>query len=231
MERSPAFGRFAAIPAASLAELASVAAVDKIAGGGGSSPVYVFDFDGVLISADEEHVYSLPEALGERRWLCLKAARYGIDPSLYPDTRYLRHLVFQELLAERRTLPQPGPLTAIARALSETSRPFFVLTARSGQAAIRRALGFMEAHAIRPQETFFVGRVAKGRQLAFLSSEMSGRHLVYFDDSGRHSRNSARQVHETVRTIHVVWDAPQIGQAATLYEEARRFADAFEDAA
>ncbi len=226
-----ALRRLSAVPAIDLQTLSTVDALDRVAGGSGRPPVYIFDFDGVLISVAEERVYRLAETPGERSWLCHRAARYGIDPTLYPDTRYLRHLVFQELLAEQRTLSQPGPLAAAAAALSAAGRPFFVLTARSGQAAISRALGFMEAHAIRPQETFFVGRVAKGRQLAFLSHELPGQPLVYFDDSGRHSRNSARQAHQAVRTVHVVWGGPDPGRAAQMYEEARRSAGALDHAA
>lgn len=178
--------------------------------------LFVFDLDGVLISATEERVYRLPEAPSERTKLVAIARRYAIEPSLY-DTQYLRHLVYQEMLAELQSRPSEGPMLNVARELCSGGTPVFVLTARSGPAAISRALTYLSFWKVRPQEIFFVGRVAKGRQLRLLANTHKKRHLVYIDDSARHIRN-ARQSSLNVSTIHVRWSDVDQDQTRRVYE-------------
>jgi hypothetical protein len=214
--KAPAFRR---IPVGEARRLDSVPALDEAFSDIGCRPVYVFDFDGVLASVVEERVYQLPTAHGERERLEQVAARLGLDPSLY-DTAYLRHLVFQEAMASAGWVPEPGPLCAAARALSEAGRPFFVLTARSGVAAIQRALAFMAAERIHPQEFFCVGRVAKGRQLARIDTDTGERPFVFFDDSEMHSGRSARQKTGTALSVHVDWGDPDWAAAGAIYERA-----------
>ena len=185
--------------------LATVESFDAAYGKGGVKPVAIFDFDGVLCSPREDLVYKLAERPDERHRLSQAAHHYRIDPALY-DTAYLRHLVLQAILADRKMAPDPGPLLPLAVALSRAGRPFFVLTARSGRAAIDRALSFLDANKVTPQEIFFVGRVAKGRQLTLTRNSVSKPATVaYFEDSYRHSRNSTSQEHEGLETIYVSW--------------------------
>jgi len=224
IDKSPVFQRISVEDAQ---RIDSVLALDKAFAVVGREPVYVFDFDGVLISIAEERVYRLPETEGERRRLELLAKAHRLDPSLY-DTAYLRHLVFQEAMAAAGWAPEPGPLCAAARSLTVAARPFFVLTARSGVAAIRRALTFMEAQAIQPQELFCVGRVPKGRQLARIDMDTGERPFVFFDDSEKHSERSARQKTEPALSVHVDWGTPDWAEAEALYN---RVLDAFDVAA
>lgn len=194
-----------------------------------SLPVAVFDFDGVLCSPREDLVYKLPEKPDEREALSAPARYYGIDPVIY-DTPYLRHLILQAILADRRTLPDLGPLLDLAAELSRARRSFFVLTARSGRAAVDRALAFLDTHRITPQEIFFVGRVAKGRQLALIRRTIpSPATLAYFEDSYRHSRNSKLQEVEGLKTIYVDWPEPErflpqdlLADALAWFAQARR---------
>ncbi|MEA3018151.1 MAG: hypothetical protein QOI38_2873 [Sphingomonadales bacterium] len=186
----------------------------------GRPPVAIFDFDGVLCAPREDLAYKLPEQPGERKELCQAARHYGIVPDLY-DTPYLRHLTLQAILADRQTLPEPGPLLGLARELSLAGRPFFLLTARSGRAAIDRALSFLDAHELRPQEIFFVGRVPKGRQLALVRRTiLAPTTLAYFEDSLRHSRNSKLQEVEGLETFHIDWAEPERFAPADLMAEA-----------
>lgn len=182
-------------------------------------PVAIFDFDGVLCAPREDLVFKLPERPGERGELDPAARHYEIDSDLY-DTPYLRHLTLQAILADRDTLPEPGPLLDLARELSQADRAFFVLTARSGRAAIDRALAFLSEHRLRPQEIFFVGRVAKGRQLTLARHTVKSRKiLAYFEDSYRHSRNSKLQDVEGLETIRVDWaDTGRFAPDALLQE-------------
>jgi hypothetical protein len=164
--------------------------------------------------------YKLPENPPERERLSVAARYFGIDPELY-DTPYLRHLVLQTLQQSRRIKIDPGPLVTLARALSDAHRSFFILTARSGRAAIDRAIEFLDLHVLRPQEIFFVGRVAKGRQISLVAKMISApTPIVYFEDSARHSRNSYAQKLERVETVFLDWPAESPVEAEKIVSEA-----------
>lgn len=185
---------------------------------GPEPPSAVFDFDGVLTSPVEDLAYKLPERAGERRLLEREAQRHGIDTTIY-DTPYLRHLVLQAALEELRELPEEGPLLKLARELTDARRPFFVLTARSGRAAVKRMLGYLDRYMLEPQEIFCVGRVPKGRQLALVGATIpEGRRVVYFEDTVRHARNSSKQDVPVVATVHVSWNPPPWDYAEKLVD-------------
>lgn len=176
----------------------------------------VFDFDGVLTSPIEDLAYKLPESTGERAILEREAKRYSISAELY-GTRYLRHLVLQAALEERRELPEAGPLLGLARELTDTRQPFFILTARSGRAAVGRLMAYLDHHRLEPQEIFCVGRVPKGRQLALVGSTVpNGTRVIYFEDTVRHARNSNKQDNPAVSTVLVSWDPSPWQEAMAL---------------
>ena len=179
-------------------------------------PSAVFDFDGVLTSPMEDLAYKLSEYPGERTILEGEARRYGIVSEIY-DTKYLRHLVLQAALEALGELPAEGPLLELARELTEARRPFFILTARSGRAAISRLISYLDHHHLEPQEIFCVGRVPKGRQLALVGSMVpNGTGVVYFEDTVRHARNSTKQDNPVISTVHVSWDRPPWDDAEAL---------------
>lgn len=183
---------------------------------GPGCPAAIFDFDGVLASPVEDLVYKLPEFPGERAALAEEAGHHGIVADVF-DTRYLRHLVLQAVLEEIGELPTEGPLLPLAREMSAARRPFFILTARSGRAAIARLMAFVAEHRLLPQEVFCVGRVAKGRQLSLIADTLrSDTPAVYFEDTVRHARNSRKQDALGVETVHVAWGLPPVGEAEAL---------------
>lgn len=185
---------------------------------GPPAPAAVFDFDGVLTSPIEDFAYKLPECPGERSVLEKEAARFHINADIY-DTPYLRHLVLQAMLEHLGELPGKGPFLQLAQQLTKAHRPFFILTARSGQAAIRRLLSFLEHYRVEPQEVFCVGRVPKGRQLALVRATVpKGQRVVYFEDTVRHARNSSKQDNPGVITVHVSWNVPPREEARALVE-------------
>jgi hypothetical protein len=176
----------------------------------GPMAVAVLDFDGVLCTPTEDYVYKLHSLPSERKVLEKGAQDRGIDPELY-DTPYLRHLLLQAVLEEDGLLPDPGPLLPVAEQLTRERRPFFILTARSSGAAIRRMLHFVDAHQLVPQEVFCVGRVPKGRQLALVNEMVPhDRRIVYFEDTARHVRNSRQQDLARLETVHVALPAPRV---------------------
>ena len=170
----------------------------------------------MLTSPVEDLVYKLPESPGERTILERSAKRHGIAPEIY-DTPYLRHLVLQAVLEDLREMPEEGPLLALARELTRANRPFFILTARSGRAAVSRLMSYLDHHRLEPQEIFCVGRVPKGRQLALVGATVAkGTKVVYFEDTVRHARNSNKQDNPAVSTVHVSWDPPPWQDAEAL---------------
>jgi len=179
-------------------------------------PSAVFDFDGVLTSPVEDLAYKLAEGPGERAILERTAERYGIASEIY-DTPYLRHLVLQAVLEEMDEIPEGGPLLPLARELTKAHRPFFILTARSGRAAVSRLMSYLRYYRLEPQEIFCVGRVPKGRQLALVGSTVpKGTRVVYFEDTVRHARNSTKQDNPAISTVHVSWDPPPWQEAEAL---------------
>lgn len=181
--------------------------------------VYVFDFDGVLAGPVEDAVYRLPGGTPGDEMLALAGAAFGLDASLY-DLPYLRHLVLQEILQARGRSIDAGPLMAAARDLSHGGGSVFVLTARSGLAAVARAAAFLSAQSIMPQELFCVGRVGKGRQIALLARQMPDRQLVFFDDSAAHIERAQKMSATDVIPVHVLNDPDATAVAAAdLYQD------------
>lgn len=179
--------------------------------------VYVFDFDGVLASPVEDLVYKLPDSIDDRNLLKRSAKYFGIDYDIF-DQNYLRHIILQNVLFQRERPIEVGPLCSIAADLSRNGAPIFVLSARSAPSAVNRALAFLNKHSIYPQETFFVGRVGKGRQLSMLQAQASAKHIVYFDDSIRHSRNAYGQKTEKIVSVHLGWRQKDLrAEAVALY--------------
>jgi hypothetical protein len=178
------------------------------------SALIVFDFDGVLSSNSEEQVYQAVPEPDERGALERLAAEAGIVPELY-DTRYLRHMIYQKIMHDIGAEIEPGPLLPLAQQLTRKGVPYYILTARSSPPAVARVLGFCEAHQLKPQELFFVGRVGKGRQLHLVGRGDSSRRIIYFEDSQRHVRNSTSLAYDPLTTVYVVWDdtnAPEVGR-------------------
>lgn len=199
--------------------LACLTGFDRRFACNGAAPAAIFDFDGVLCSAVEDQAYKLPELPGERARLFEIAPKYNIDPTIY-DLPYLRHLLLQASLEEARVLPEVGPLISLAREMSINKRTFFVLTARSGRSAINRALAFLDQQELTPQEIFFVGRVSKGRQIAYVRRTLDwSRGLVFFDDGKRHAKNSHRQSLACVATVRVDVPASTASAARALTRE------------
>jgi hypothetical protein len=206
--------------------LTNLSSFDATFAQGKALPVAIFDFDGVLCAPTEDLVYKLPEQPGERDRLTAIGRRYGLIGEIY-DVPYLRHLLLQAILSARQMVPETGPMLPLARALTDAGRPFFVLTARSGQAAIERALGAMNSYGLVPQEIFCVGRVAKGRQLAVVRETLASEvPIVYFDDSIRHIRNSHAQDVDGLETVHVAWKRPDRRAAEDLLADCIDWAQA-----
>ena len=106
--------------------------------------IFFFDFDGVLASQDEEKVFRLPEGPLERNELESMADLAGIDHSLYPNTRYLRHLIHQGHALH--TLPEAHQeAVEFAYDLEEREDPYFIMTARSGLYAVERLMQLIAA--------------------------------------------------------------------------------------
>lgn len=147
--------------------------------------LFFFDFDGVLATQCEDKVFRLPEGKMERRRLKEKAVFAEIDPDLYPDTGYLRHLIYQSYAWG--TVPEEHlPFTTFARMLTDRGDPYFIVTARSGRWAVKRMLDFVEREGLHPQEVFCLGRSSKAMLLSQLRQDWPERPFVFFEDTQKH---------------------------------------------
>lgn len=147
----------------------------------------VFDFDGVLSSGLEDQLYRIEEIAGEADRLNEISEILGFSSKLYgDDPRYLRHLVFQEAANRIDLEIEAGPFLEKAKQMAELDQPFFVLTARSGVAAVARMMKFLRSHDLFPQEIFCVGRTPKTQQLKYVAGRLSVAAVTFIDDSSRH---------------------------------------------
>lgn len=165
-----------------------------------NSDVHVFDFDGVLASGLEEAVYRAPSLTAEEDLIAELRARFSIRCESMPHA-YQRHLIYQHaklLLAEQI---EHGPALETAR-LAGRDAPLFILTARSGLAAIRRMHAFLDAHAILPTEVFHVGRVEKTAQLRLIAAEHGASTIKFYEDSEKHIRVAQAADIKTLEPIY-----------------------------
>lgn len=147
--------------------------------------IFFFDFDGVLATQCEEKVFRLPEKDMERRRLEELADLVGIHHELYPNTGYLRHIVYQ--IMAHGTTPEPHTeAVRFAHELDLLGDPYFILTARTATAAVKRMLQFVERYGVNPQETFCLGRASKAGMLAALRKDWGPVPFVFFEDSQHH---------------------------------------------
>lgn len=167
--------------------------------------IFFFDFDGVIASQTEEKVFRLPVACGERELLEDSARHFGIDHRIYPSTQYLRHLVFQEMAKDRRIVPHK-PVVDFIISLQQEGSPFFVVTARSGFAAVQRMTGFLWSKMIEPQEVFCLGRSSKAQLLAELRTDWPDRPFVFFDDVKRHLDATKALNDPNMHIVEMQWD-------------------------
>lgn len=144
--------------------------------------LFFFDFDGVLATQCEEKVFRLVEAEGERDALEPLARENGIDPSLYPSTRYLRHLVYQAVRGAS-AVKRNVSMVEFMRELEEEGSATFVITARSSRNAVKRMMSFFDRNRLNPTEVFCLGRASKGHLLAELRNDWPERPFVFFEDS------------------------------------------------
>ncbi len=166
--------------------------------------LFFFDFDGVMATQCEDKMFRLPAGDMERRRLEEKAQFASIDPSLYPDTGYLRHLVYQGYAWG--TIPKEHlPFTAFARNLQLNDEPYFIVTARSGTWAVRRVLDFLTYDGLHPQEMFCLGRSSKAILLSQLRVDWPDRPFVFFEDTQKHIDACVALADPLLEVVKVEW--------------------------
>ncbi|MBC8725010.1 5'-nucleotidase [Paraburkholderia sp. 31.1] len=146
--------------------------------------VYIFDFDGVIASANEDRLYKAPLSDEERAFTAQAAHKLGVRCEGM-DPRYQRHLVHQAALWFMDSPIAPGPLLEKAREANCEAR-LFILTARSGWYAVERCRDFLRANLLLPVETFHVGRTGKVAQVELVCNEFDDAKIFFIDDSIAH---------------------------------------------
>jgi hypothetical protein len=175
--------------------------------------IFFFDFDGVLAEQCEEKVYRLAEVPMERRKLEEQADFAGIDSGLYPDTKYLRHLVYQALAYG--TVPK-GHAAALQflEALERNGDPYFIVTARSGLWAVERMIEFCRHEFLNPQEVFCLGRSSKADLLAKLRTDWPDRPFVFIDDTQKHIDACVALADPLLEIVRIDWPTCEINAQA-----------------
>lgn len=166
--------------------------------------LFFFDFDGVLATQDEEKMFRLPASEGEREKLDKLAYDHGVETNIYPDTGYLRHLVFQSYQGDRPIEPHQAMLS-FANQLSHDAEPYFIVTARSGFGAVRRVMNYLDRYYLDPQEVFCLGRAGKADLFAKLRADWPDRPFVFFEDSLHHIEACRALNDPLMHVVEVQW--------------------------
>lgn len=166
--------------------------------------IFFFDFDGVLADQVEEKVFRLEGSNAEHGHLEMLARMHGIDHTLYPNTRYLRHLLHQ---TQAYGYPVKPHLEAVdfARELSMQQKPYFIVTARSGFYAVRRMISFCKRFYLYPQEVFCLGRSSKALLLAELRKDWPERPFIFFEDSEYHIEAAKALGDPNLTIVQIEW--------------------------
>lgn len=179
--------------------------------------VYLFDFDGVIVSGVEDAIYKLPGRPGEENSLLELAERMSIRLGGM-ETRYQRHLLFQEVAYRTGLAMERGPGFALAAWASANARTF-ILTARSGWAATARVRRFVEENLHPPIEIYQLGRTSKVLPISLLCAEFSGRPLYYIEDSPAHLANAGELAFDNLHLAHCTAPVPE-ARVDALYRSA-----------
>lgn len=185
--------------------------------------IYIFDFDGVIISPIEDAVFRFENVDFDTDFIARAKARYGLckQPSLIARER---HILLQEVLYERGIPCEPGPEFEEIRRLKKSNRAFYVLTARAGPGAVQRAMTFLEKNDIRPEEVFFIGPVDKCAHIRWISEFNDNPHIMFYDDTKKHIDNINEKNMSNVDAIFVDNNVEHLrDEAMALYEDQYRW--------
>ncbi|MEO1039628.1 MAG: 5'-nucleotidase [Pseudomonadota bacterium] len=177
---------------------------------GWSAGTHVYDFDGVLSDDVEEQVYRIEHIANEDAILRKLREQLHIRCEGLPNP-YQRHLLFQEIQLRRHIPIKPGPALEWARKTQRDGR-IFILTARSGYAAIARMHEFIQKYKLNPIEIFHVGRVEKSAQLKLLSAELQDGPIFFYEDNINHLKAAYRQLGTSIVPI-LIDHTPKANQA------------------
>jgi hypothetical protein len=167
--------------------------------------VYIFDFDGVVASRNDDDIYKLSPTIEEIPLLSASAECFGIRCNGM-EQRYQRHLLYQAAAWRLGLCIEPGP--AFPQTLESGQRSqLFILTARSGWHAVERLRDFLDSSNIRPVEIYNVGRVKKDRQVQLICREFESKQIYYVEDSIAHLADAASI---PVRNLNLVYVDPTL---------------------
>jgi hypothetical protein len=156
-------------------------------------PVVVLDFDGVLADSLDDDIYALsPLNDGtEIPLLARAAAKFKLKcPDL--TAGYKRHLIYQEAAHALGIPIESGPFLRVAEYCDASGLIWYIISARSGQAGVRRLYEFLETKRLFPTEIFNVGEhVTKIEQLKRISDGAPDSMIFFVDDSDRNIKEVA----------------------------------------
>lgn len=176
----------------------------------------VFDFDGVLADPFEDRVYKLEEWDREREFLDGVSDLWGLQLEGY-DTKYVRHLLFQEAAEDLGRDIENGPAYDAAALAARMGSKVYVLTARSGRRAIERVHRFLDALPYEVVEVYHVGRIPKDRQIELFLERLPDHRVYLFEDdqsqierigANLSASPNAERYADQVTLVHIAHDEP-----------------------
>lgn len=143
--------------------------------------IRLFDFDGVLGSAFEEALFTMPVDPSWDGYFMQKASRKFKLHALEESVESRRYMLLQRAMWERKDGIRPGPL------LDEASTgEFMILTARSDLYAIKRMHDFLDFHGLKPTRVFTLGSTPKELVVKMLLEEFPREDFTFWDDNPKH---------------------------------------------
>lgn len=163
--------------------------------------VYIFDFDGVIASRNDDDIYKLAPTADEIPLLREAAECFGIRCEGM-EQRYQRHLLYQAAAWHLGFPIEPGP--GLSQAIDAGLRArLFILTARSGWHAVERLRAFVMSRGLSPIEIYNVGRVKKDRQVQLVCQEYPSSKIFYVEDSIAHLVDAASIPMKNLSLVHI----------------------------
>lgn len=141
----------------------------------------IFDFDGVIGSAFEEALFTMPETPTDA--IFMNAAQKRFRLKIEGESRLSsRYMLIQRAMWDMNHGIEEGPRYHDA----VNGQPLIVLTARSDLYAVKRMHQFLDYHGIRPSRTFHVGSVPKHHTVTMMMKAMPETQFTFYDDNQSH---------------------------------------------
>lgn len=143
--------------------------------------INLFDFDGVVGSAFEEALFTMPQHPDDARFIRGASAQYQFKAP-GESRQSLRYMLLQRAMWDFGHNIRTGPLfDKIA-----SSEPCMIITARCDLYAVKRMMKFIQFHNLKPTRVFHVGSCEKLITVDMLTQALPDSTFKFYDDNQKH---------------------------------------------